>query len=249
MSGLHDLFRVNHDIVLFGYGLVFFIMGLAIALQSRRYSRLDLARNLSWLAWFGIAHGLQEWGDLLIPIQMQYLSQPVVYMLGAGQLLLLAVSYVCLFEFGISLLVSQGWPLRLHWFAPILLLAWILGAYYITLPLANDITNWYRTASALARYCIGFPGSLLAALGLSREVRVRVRAFNAPDITRTFGVAAVALGLYALFGGLISAPVAFFPGNFLNSATFEDWVGVPPLVFRSAIGLVLVISVDRKSVV
>ena len=56
------------------------MLGLAIALQSRRYSRLDLARSLSWLAAFGFTHGLHEWGDLFIPLpnpNVKYISAPV----------------------------------------------------------------------------------------------------------------------------------------------------------------------------
>ncbi len=55
-----DFFIDNHDVIVFIYGQVFFVMGLAIALQSRRYSRLDLSRSLSWLALFGIVHGPPE---------------------------------------------------------------------------------------------------------------------------------------------------------------------------------------------
>ena len=61
MAFIRTLFEINRQIILFGYGLVFFVLGLAIALQSRRYSRLELARSLAWLAAFGLAHGLYEW--------------------------------------------------------------------------------------------------------------------------------------------------------------------------------------------
>jgi len=40
----------NRPLGLFVYGLAFFVMGLAIVLQSRRYSWLELARSLSRLA-------------------------------------------------------------------------------------------------------------------------------------------------------------------------------------------------------
>ncbi len=44
MDSMRDFFIVNRPIVLFVYGLTFFLMGLAIFLQSRRYSRLRLTR-------------------------------------------------------------------------------------------------------------------------------------------------------------------------------------------------------------
>ena len=55
-----------NTIVLFVYGLVFFVLGLAALLQSCHYSRLDLRCSLSWLAAFGFAHSLHEWADLFI---------------------------------------------------------------------------------------------------------------------------------------------------------------------------------------
>ena len=45
-SFLRELFAVNQPLVFFVYGLVFFVLGLAITLQSRRHSRLILARRL-----------------------------------------------------------------------------------------------------------------------------------------------------------------------------------------------------------
>jgi signal transduction histidine kinase len=39
--------------------------------------------------------------------------------------------------------------------------------------------------------------------------------------------------------------VDFFPGNVLNRETFTDFVGIPPLVFRSLVGLVIAIALIR----
>jgi hypothetical protein len=46
MEWLAQLFETNQIIVLSVYGQVFFVMGLAIALQSRKRSELALARSL-----------------------------------------------------------------------------------------------------------------------------------------------------------------------------------------------------------
>ena len=77
MNFIQNFFSVNYEIIYFTYGLVFFVLGLAIALQSRHSSRLDLARDLTWLAAFGFLHGFNEWGDLFIPLQAQYLSPAI----------------------------------------------------------------------------------------------------------------------------------------------------------------------------
>ena len=112
MDSLRYLFELNRDTILFVYGLVFFTLGLMIALQSRRYSRLDLARSLKWLAAFGFAHGLHEWGDLFIPIQATTLGETAIQILLFIQLLLLSISFAFLLEFGIALLRPLG---RLRW--------------------------------------------------------------------------------------------------------------------------------------
>ncbi len=66
MISLSEFFEINHDIILFIYGLVFFVLGLAIIIRTHQSSRLELARSLRWLAAFGILHGFNEWGDLFI---------------------------------------------------------------------------------------------------------------------------------------------------------------------------------------
>ena len=74
MISITEFFELNREIIFFIYGLVFFLLGFAIILQTRQSSRLDLARNLRWLAAFGITHGFHEWGDLFVHIQTIYLS-------------------------------------------------------------------------------------------------------------------------------------------------------------------------------
>lgn len=245
MPAVHALFEVNHDIIRFAYGLAFFILGLAIALQSRHSSRLDLARSLSWLATFGITHGLHEWGDLFIPIQATYLSEPVVEFLNVVQLLLLAISFACLFEFGVTMLRPLGRVRWLHGVSAGLLLAWAFVTFFVTLPLSPDLTTWHHISNALARYFIGLTGGLIAAYGLRQQTFRRIAPLGVPHIVNTLRLAGVALALYAVFGGLIPPPVPFFPGNLLNTDTFEQSLGVPPLAFRTVIGLLLAITIIR----
>src|SRR5512142_2898940 len=106
VSIMTAFFDQNQQLILFVYGLVFFVMGLAIILQSRRASRLELARSLSWLAAFGITHGLTEWADVFIPMQATYNPATFVQGLRILQLVLLSVSFACLLQFGLSLLSS-----------------------------------------------------------------------------------------------------------------------------------------------
>ena len=204
MISLTEFFRLNQEIIYFIYGLGFFILGFAIILQSRRSSRLELARSLRWLAAFGITHAFNEWGDLFIPIQARYLSPLFVKLLFVIQLLLLAVSFACLFEFGISVLRPFNGATWMRGVPAFLLTGWGFLVFFILLPNASDLRAWDRAANALSRYFIGFPGGLMAAYGLRVHAIRRIKPLDVPVIFRTLRVAGVSLGIYALLGGLIN---------------------------------------------
>ena len=111
MISITELLEINWIILYFVYGQVFFVMGLVTGLQLRRSSHLELARSLPWLAAFGIAHGLTEWGYIFVPAQSLYLSDSAVRLLMLSHLLLLAVSLFFLLQFGVEL-VQPLWPHR-----------------------------------------------------------------------------------------------------------------------------------------
>jgi len=245
MDILATFFESNQSIIFFAYGLAFFIMGLAVALQSRQFSRLELARSLNWLAGFGILHGLNEWGDLFIPIQATYLSAPVVNLLYVIQLVLLALSFASLFSFGVSLLKPLG---KLKWLsnAPmILFVAWVFITFFVLTTLYQTQMTWHHASSALARYLIAFPGGLLAAYGLREHAIRRILPLGVSSIYNALRISGITLGVYAILGGLIPPPTPFWPGNVLNADTVQMWIGIPPLVFRALIGFILAIATIR----
>ncbi len=241
---LRHWFEINRPILLFVYGQVFFVMGLAILLQTRRYSRLALAYSMPWLALFGILHGFYQWGSLFIPIQAPYLSESVVIVLRALQLLLLAASFAALFQFGVRLLspLPSGW----QWLKPVplfLLVAWLAVPFYLGLALEHDLERWRVWTEALARYLLGFPGALTAAMGLRRQAKLRLLPLELPSIYNLLRIAGVSLLGYALLGGLVVPPADFFPANVLNTAVFEKVFVVPVEAFQSALGIVLAVAV------
>lgn len=244
MISLAEFFDLNREVIFFVYGLVFFLLGFAIILQTRRSSRLDLARSLRWLAAFGITHGLYEWGDLFIPIQAEYLSAPTMRILFLIHKILLAVSFACLLEFGIAVHPSSKKMRGFHRFTVGVFVFWAILAFAV-FPGAFDDIEWRRQSNALARYLIGFPGSLLAAYSLRAHTYQRIKPLNVPIIVQMFQIAGISLAVYAVVGGIFVPPVDFFPGSVLNVNTFEMWVGVPPLVFRSLVGAVIAFTIIR----
>lgn len=264
MPQLADIFETNRVIVLTVYGEVFFVLGLAVALQSLKRSALPLARPLPWLAGFGIVHGFHEWGFMFIPIQSAYLPQQATELLLVLQLLMKGVSYALLLQFGVELLAAVSHvPVlgRLRLLPAAALLAWggatlvvaaLVGPYQ---PAAGPWLDDGRIREALsgigavlpvgdvlARWMLALPGSLLAGWGLLASARA-VAPVARPPVVAGLRIAAIAFGLYALVGGVISQPAPFPPASFLNSVGVMDALGVPIEVIRSATGLVIVVAI------
>jgi len=244
IEGLRTIVELNQDLIFFLYGLTFFVLGLSIALQSRNTSRLDLARALTWLAGFGFAHGLHEWGEYFIPIQAAYLSPQAVESLHGLRLLFLGLSFACLIEFGIRLLgtgerIRRLSVLNAGWFA-----LWLFLAFF---PIHNWAQGepWHDIGDGLARYTMGLPGALLAGFALRRHTIDRIMPLNVPHIVSMLQVTGVTLVAYGFVAGLVPPPVPFFPGNVINNQWFEAVFIVPPAVPRSILGLVLAVTTIR----
>jgi signal transduction histidine kinase len=244
---MFDVLDVNWMILYFIYGQVFFIMGPAIALQLRgRRSQLELARSLPWLAGFGISHGLTEWGYIFIPLQARYLPPWLVALSRVAHLVLLAFSFLCLLQFGLrvglSYRASRPW---LEMLPAMVFLMWggalLVGGALGRVPL--DVL--WNSGSALARYGMAFPGSLLACVGLLRQDR-QLKAMDVPHIALYLRGAAVAFAGYTVFGGLIVPVAPFFPASVLNYDLVIRVLHVPTPVFRSLCGLTMAFCIIRS---
>jgi signal transduction histidine kinase len=243
IDAVRRFFEINTIPVFFLYGQVFFVLGLAIALRSRRHTRLELARSLSWLAAFGIIHGIHEWGTIFIPIQATYVNDRTLTALQLAQLLSLALSFAFLFQFG-SDLFRERWP-RIS-FVPLLMFAgWSLIFLLPQLLSPSRPETWVRDASIWARYLLGLPGGLLAAWGLRYQAERQIKPLNLSTIYRTLLVAGLALGAYAILAGAVVSAADFFPSNLLNGSLLVAWIGVPPPVLRSLAGLIMAVTFIR----
>jgi hypothetical protein len=69
LGTLTEILGINWTILYCIYVQIFFITGLVTGLQWHRQGRLELARPLPWLAAFGVAPGLSEWGYIFIQVQ------------------------------------------------------------------------------------------------------------------------------------------------------------------------------------
>jgi signal transduction histidine kinase len=246
LAALTDVLEVNWIILYFVYGQVFFIMGLITGLLWRRRSHLELARPLPWLAAFGIAHAFNEWGYIFIPLQSLYLPDPVVRVMVVAHLLLLAVSFFFLFQFGVELLLPLLPGHRWLRIAPTaVLLLWGV-AVFVRGTLAQDPLNvLFPIGEAWARYLLCFPGAILASIGLFRQARYMRQTGLARIAAYLTGAAATFL-IYALVGGLIVPTAPVFPANLLNYTLLDRTIHVPAPVFRSLCGLAMAFFIVRS---
>jgi signal transduction histidine kinase len=259
-----ELFETNRVIVLSVYGQVFFVLGLAIALQSLKRSTLALARPLPWLAAFGIVHGFHEWGYLFVPIQSGYLPLPLTEALLVLQLVMKGASFALLLQFGVELLAATTQlPIlgRLRLLPAAALLAWGGATLAVSAAAAGYLPDphpWLpegridaaldavgaplAVGDVLARWMLGLPGAALAAWGLVRSA-ASVGPLARPPVGIGLRVAAGAFAIYALVGGLIGMPAPFPPADVLNGTAVVDAIGIPIEVLRSGTGAVIAAAI------
>ena len=235
---LIDFFRANMAVVLFAYGLSFFAMGLAIALQSRRHSELRMARHLPLLGTFGVLHALASWGLVFIPIQRTYTPPAIIIVLEALYSVLTALTFTFLLAFGTHLLADSVPRLRPVRHLPAVLTGvWALGFFVYPLVIApNEYQQWMAASDTWARYLVGIPGSVLSAIGLG----LQEEEFRGRGMQRLVGQlrwAIVSLVAYAVAAGLVVPPARFFPSSVLNSEAFLKATGIPVELIRALAGL------------
>lgn len=257
--------------VFFVYGLAFFAMGLAIALESRRPSALLLSRPLRYLAAFGLLHGLVEWIDMwLILPGTPHAAAPSLRIL---RLTLFGASTVALAQFGTDVIASIRPRLSLiRWIPLALVVFWAIN--WAVLPHLTPVAveEVARTPSCLRchaaappvdaggvpmaftpgtvladvwlRYLLYLPGSLLAAAAFLMEGR-RLAGLGYPLIARDCRWTGLAFVGNAVMAGLIVPPAALFPAEVLNYDSFLSVVGVPPHLFRAGLAVVIAILTLR----
>ena len=158
--------------IFFIYGLAFYSLGLALLVETVRASELGFARSMRLLSGFALLHGIHEWIDMVERAVDLHFQQPLFDWLLWLRLTLLATSFLALFAFGEHMLARERgqkvtWRLTLTagwWFA-------VSCVIVATTYRLND-ADWMTVIDVLARYVLGIPGSLLAAMGLWRQRRV-----------------------------------------------------------------------------
>lgn len=83
------------------YGLAFFTLGLVILFKDKSYSNIPLSKTIYLFALFGIAHGIHEWLELYLFLEMDTLTLDIFRIWISIKYILLIVSYMFLVFFGL----------------------------------------------------------------------------------------------------------------------------------------------------
>jgi len=235
--------RLSHVYLI--YGLAFFVLGVAVALEIGRTEPTRFSRAMRPLAVFGLVHGSHEWTEMFAIIgQDAYGVYPPSWF-AVLDLVLLAVSFASLIAFGVQMLRP---PKRLRypdlWISLGMLALYGVGVMLLGWYLSWQPPDWFSAAEALARYSLAIPGAILTAwaLLLQRQnfLRLNQRAF-ANDLLW----AALAFLLYGVIGQFFVGPSPLFPSNIINAQTFQDWFGIPVQVFRGIMAVIIAVFTIR----
>lgn len=209
-------------VVFFIYGLAFFLLGFAIMIYPKQWSRYAIATRLRYIGLFGITHGLNEWADMALILAPQL--HATLYF---PKTLLLAGSFIFLQEYAVRTVSAEDKATltKFRLYQAALGLAWIVA-----------VANAHDTARAVdifSRYFLGGPGALLSAIGVAKE-RVRMGTSNDKPRGLYFHIATTGLFTYSIAAGLVVQKDSFFPASIFNYNSFMETFGFPVQALRAA---------------
>lgn len=242
-GGFPEFCQSNLPLIYGLYGLVFFVTGVVVALESGRNSQLALTRALPFFAAFSIAHGIHEWLEMFLLMSPD--TSGAMQLLHSLSTLLLAASFVLLIEFAVRLmrlLDNKYEPLRHCTIILSVLYLAGLAAYRILIFQGDEVAFW-RFADILARYMLGIPGALLASAAMLVQRNAFVREGYA-QFSRDLIGAALVFAWYAIFQFVVP-PANFFPAAAVNTITFQNETGIPVQLFRAVVGALGAIFIVR----
>lgn len=247
-SAVQSILSHNWFLVFFVYGLAYFLMGFSIAFQARRSSTFRLARHLWLLSGFGLLHGVAEWAYIFYPPRFEAggWENLTGVVLNSSHAIIVALSFVFLLIFGLSLLTSTfGWRPWIRWLPFIFLAIWLW--VFILRHLAGSgmiASRWLGQAEIASRYMFALPGAVLTSVGLYFQ-RGEIRGLNYPPLEGVLLGASLTFAFYGFAGGLVVPYAPFFPARLINTSLFL-MIGLPVQILRTLAGVFMAYFVIRS---
>jgi len=245
LSDWTNVFSIRITHVYFVYGLAFFVLGLAVALEVARSETTRFSRAMRPLAVFGFTHGFNEWVDMFALIGQQAYNFEPNTPFTLFRLALLSVSFASLAAFGVQMLNPAQriknpdfWNglLMLTGYGVLVLLA---GAW-----LQWEQPVWFAVGDVLARYTLGIPSTIVTAWALLVERQIFLRN-RQTDFANDLLWASAAFLLYGVIGQVFVAATPLFPSTVINADTFQAALGVPIQLFRTTMAVTIAIFMVR----
>lgn len=239
MLWLTDFLTAHIIEVYFIYGLAFFTLGMAVALEAGHASALPLARATPWLAGFGFLHAAGVWIDMFTKIGERTSSALDSPMVEAAGVAFELISFLWLLKFGCVLVDLQRPATGCR--RPILqlvIVVYVAGVAAISTSLVPSTILWVRVVEVWTSNIAGLSAFAMTVWGLV----LASRAFSASGqqgLSREMRGAAIAFCWYAVFDSVFVSPIPYFPASVINSTLFISVVGIPIQIFRAANALVI----------
>ncbi|MBF0565113.1 MAG: PAS domain S-box protein [Nitrospirae bacterium] len=226
---IHDIYLKNDlDVIYFIYGLAFFLIGYSILTQYKANSIFKIGKFIWLLGLFGIIHGINEWLDMWAVIKGR--TKVLDYI----RWIFLVSSFCFLFEFGFRIFMQNlKVKSKIHrMFSSDL---WLLSLIvFIILAISIRSGDFWKTGNIMARYFMGFPGSVLTGLGFILYYRREdPNLKQAARMKYKLWALSGSFFIYGILGGLIVPRSDFFPSNWLNVESFHSVVNMPVRMIRA----------------
>ncbi len=226
--------------IYFVYGLAFFSLGFAVALESKRKSDLPLGNQLAWLAAFGITHAIVEWADMLLLTEP---GEPYNSFLNASRTVLLPVSTILLIRFGAGLIHEAG-PLP-RWVLYLPVIFTVPVALLVGFAIISATADPLLATDVWTRYLLYFSGCILASLGFIRQ-RKLLKGANLQEARHLMLGAAIVFAINAVIAGLIVPRASYGIAPWLNYESVMDATGIPVQVWRMVSAVLVTVFVIRS---
>jgi diguanylate cyclase (GGDEF)-like protein/PAS domain S-box-containing protein len=215
---MSDFFTQQQDYIGFLSGLAFVLVAVvSFALQH------GLDPRLPWrvLGGFGVLHGLAVWAE--VPA----LASTDPYAWAIARTALLALSFICLIEFGRGGLRATGrWAPHVLWYGPLFIIA-----------AAGGMLGGGSGAPAAVRYGLGLAGGVLAGWALLAASRHATRP------CRALRIAGVSVLLCGMAAGLDVPAGAFGLARTVNAPAFLATFGFPADVLLGSLALLVGLAI------
>lgn len=234
---------MDFNLVIFLYGLSFFSLGLAMALEAGRFPLLAESRAMALLAAFGLLHGFHEWLELFL----SWKSESLFHQGNLFEWLRLSwleLSFGLLILFGLRMLQpSKQLSGReiLYWSGAVATDAAVI--LFVALFFRSFRSDWLLYAEVMVRYSLGIPAALLAGFALHRQTR-KSNQHGVPRALPGLLIAGVGFYMFSITQ-LFSFRLDFFPVNILNAGSFNTLFSIPVQAVRAGLAVLITVGLVR----